>query len=126
MCVFSADSDRCWARDLNSASTVDCVVMHGGVIEDRECVWPGFWCRGEHVNGGPPPDPAVRPFGVVDVGEHVKELLEFLNGVWFVSGSKPSLECLVEPFYLAAGLGVVRSRVRCVDSNSLEVLREQL
>jgi len=68
----------------------------------------------------------VGSLGVVDLDEGVEKVLEFVDGVGFRFGGEPFLEGLVEPFDLAAGLGVERPRVGGVDADLFEVAGEQV
>ena len=74
---------------------------------------------------GRPVQRAVRPVGVVDVGEGVELGLLVVQCLCGVAGGQPAVEGLVEAFDFAAGLGVVGTRVDQADAEGGQVAFER-
>src|SRR5438105_14179165 len=81
--------------------------MGGEPLARRRCLRPSL----ERLGGSAPTERPVGPAGVVVAAEPVELALQMTDrGRWALPG-QPTLERLVEPLDLAAGLGMARRGV---------------
>ena len=86
--------------------------------------WPGrhrFGSGGIRLGWGAAAQGAVRPDGVVVATEPVQLALQLRDRCGRRLSAKPLLQGLVEPFHLAAGLGMVGAGVRHPDPTQAEL-----